>query len=168
MPSAGQVRARCDAGRSQQHADLGTVPDCQVEHQPYVQSGVAQGHMRVVNDGKGCGFNFRFAGKFDPSSWKVEQPPQHGRVEAGGSRVEYFPEAGYAGPDAFTVAVFGVNPMMRTREQVARRPLCDRRSTFARRRRHRCAADRRAQAAGGPAPLITPQAWPGTRPGNPS
>jgi hypothetical protein len=88
--------------------------DCQVEHQPYVQSGVAQGHMRVVNDGKGCGFNFRFAGKFDPSSWKVEQPPQHGRVEASGSRVEYFPEAGYAGPDAFTVAVFGVNPMMRT------------------------------------------------------
>ncbi len=89
-------------------------PDCQVEHQPYVQSGVAQGHMRVVNDGKGCGFNFRFAGKFDPSSWKVEQPPQHGRVEAGGSRVEYFPEPGYVGPDAFTVAVFGVNPMMRT------------------------------------------------------
>ncbi|MGE5666765.1 MAG: hypothetical protein ACM338_01075 [Betaproteobacteria bacterium] len=88
--------------------------DCQVEHQPFVQAGVAQGHMRVVNDGTGCGFNFRFAGKFDPSSWKVERPPQHGRVEASGSRVEYFPEGGYAGTDAFTVAVFGVNPMMRT------------------------------------------------------
>ncbi|MGE5088280.1 MAG: hypothetical protein ACM3QY_04060 [Candidatus Levyibacteriota bacterium] len=86
-------------------------PECQVRHQPLVQGGVAQGHMRVVNDGKGCGFDFRFAGKFDPSSWKVEQAPQHGRVEAGGIRVEYFPAPGYAGPDAFTVAVFGVNPM---------------------------------------------------------
>ena len=87
--------------------------DCQVSHQPFVQSGVAHGKMRVVNDGKGCGFSFKFAGKFEPSSWKVEEPPQHGRVETGGSRVEYFPEPGYAGPDAFTVAVFGVNPMMR-------------------------------------------------------
>ncbi len=86
-------------------------PACQVQHQPFMQGGVAHGTMRVVNHGESCGFTFRFAGQFDPSSWKVEQAPAHGRVEAGGSRVEYVPEPGYAGPDAFTVAVFGINPM---------------------------------------------------------
>jgi hypothetical protein len=86
-------------------------PACRVQHQPFMQGGVARGTMRVVNDGRPCGFTFRFAGQFDPSTWKVEQAPAHGQVEAGGSRVEYMPEPGYAGPDAFTVAVFGTNPM---------------------------------------------------------
>jgi hypothetical protein len=86
-------------------------PACQVEHQPFMQGAVAHGTMRVLNRGASCGFTFRFAGQFDPSSWKVEQAPAHGRVVAGGSRVDYVPEPGYAGPDAFTVAVFWINPM---------------------------------------------------------
>ena len=113
MPSAGQCVLGLVLAAAVSAPTWAQSPTCEVRHQPFVQSGVAHGTMRVVNDGRPCGFNFKIAGKFDPSSWKVEQTPQHGRVEASGSRVEYFPETGYAGPDAFTVAVFGVNPMMR-------------------------------------------------------
>jgi hypothetical protein len=88
------------------------APDCNVTHQAFVEGGVAQGQMRVVSNGKGCVFTFKFGGNFDPSDWKVEQAPSHGRLEVGGSDLKYFPETNYAGPDAFTVAVFGFNPML--------------------------------------------------------
>ncbi len=113
MPSAGQCVLGLILAAAVSAPTWAQSPTCAVKHQPFVQSGVARGTMRVVNNGRPCGFNFKFAGKFDPSSWKVEQTPQHGRVEASGSRVDYVPETGYVGPDAFTVAVFGVNPMIR-------------------------------------------------------
>ena len=68
--------------------------------------------MPVVNNGKPCEFSFKFGGTFEPSDWKVEAAPTHGRVEASGSTVKYVPDADYAGTDAFTVAVFGFNPML--------------------------------------------------------
>ncbi len=87
-------------------------PDCVVKHDAFVQGGVAQGQMRLVNSGKACNFTFKFAGNFEPNTWKVEEAPRHGRVTIEGSTVGYVPEAGYAGPDTFTVAVFGYNPML--------------------------------------------------------
>ena len=86
--------------------------DCAVRHNAFVEGGVAQGQMRVLNNGKACEFSFKFGGAFDPSDWKVESAPKHGRLEVGGSSVKYLPDAGYAGPDAFTVTVFGYNPML--------------------------------------------------------
>ena len=91
---------------------MAQAPGCVVKHQPFVEGGVAQGQMRVVNDGAGCALTFKFGGSFDPSDWKVESAPSHGRLELGGSTLRYFPEAGYKGADAFTVAVFGYNPML--------------------------------------------------------
>ena len=98
-------------------AAMAQAPDCVVRHQPFAASSVAQGHMRVLNNGKPCGFTFKFGGSFDPSEWKVEEAPKHGRIVAAGSRVDYFPEAGYSGPDAFTVAVFGNDPMLKQLHQ---------------------------------------------------
>jgi hypothetical protein len=86
--------------------------DCTVGHKGFVEGGVAQGQMRVVNNGKACEFSFKFGGTFDPSDWKVESAPKHGRLEMGGTSIKYLPDAGYAGPDVFTVAVFGYNPML--------------------------------------------------------
>jgi len=86
--------------------------DCAVTHKAFVEGGVAQGQMRVANDGKACEFSFKFGQTFDPSDWKIESAPKHGRLEVGGSSLKYLPDAGYAGPDAFTVAVFGYNPML--------------------------------------------------------
>jgi hypothetical protein len=88
------------------------APGCVATHQAFVQGGVAQGRMHVINDGMGCGLTFKFGGAFDPSDWKVEEAPKHGRLEVGGSNLKYFPSTGYAGPDSFTVAVFGYNPML--------------------------------------------------------
>ncbi len=85
--------------------------ECSVKHQAFVQGGVAEGRMRVINNGNPCNFTFKFKGTFEPSEWKVEEAPKHGRIDVGGSAVKYLPESGYAGPDAFTVAVFGFNPM---------------------------------------------------------
>ena len=87
------------------------TPRCAVKHQPFVQGGVAHGEMRITNTAEGCNFVFKFGGKFEPSTWKVEQAPKHGHLDAAGSTVTYLPENGYTGPDEFTVAVFGVNPM---------------------------------------------------------
>lgn len=86
--------------------------DCAVTHKAFVEGGVAQGQMRVANNGEACEFSFKFGGTFDPSDWKIESVPKHGRLEVGGSSVKYLPDAGYVGPDAFTVAVFGNNPML--------------------------------------------------------
>jgi len=86
--------------------------DCVFTHKAFVEGGVASGQMRVVNNGNACEFSFKFGGKFDPSDWEVERAPEHGRVEAGPSGVKYLPDAGYTGADAFTVAVFGYNPML--------------------------------------------------------
>ena len=86
--------------------------DCAVTHQAFVEGGMAPGRMRVVNNGKACEFSFKFAGQFDPSDWKVERAPEHGQLEVGKSGVKYVPASGYVGPDAFTVAVFGFNPML--------------------------------------------------------
>jgi hypothetical protein len=83
---------------------------CEVKRQPYVEDGVAQGQMRVLNDGSGCGFTFKFGGNIDPSSWRIVEAPRHGRLQLSGSSLKYFPESGYAGPDAFVVAVFGTIP----------------------------------------------------------
>ncbi len=85
--------------------------ECSVRHHAFVQGGVAEGRMHVINDGNPCSFTFKFGQNFEPSEWKVEEAPKHGHLEAGGSTVKYLPESGYAGPDAFTVAVFGFNPM---------------------------------------------------------
>ena len=87
------------------------APKCNVKHQAFAEGGVAQGEMRLINNGVACGFTFKFGGKFEPNTWKVEQTPKHGQVDAGGSTVKYVPDNGYAGPDEFTVAVFGTNPM---------------------------------------------------------
>ena len=86
--------------------------DCLVTHNAFVEGGVASGRMRVVNNGEACELSFKFAGKFEPSDWKVERAPEHGQVEVGGSGVKYRPDAGYVGADAFTVAIFGFNPML--------------------------------------------------------
>ena len=86
---------------------------CVVHHQPFMEAGVAHGTMRVVNDGRPCGFTFRFGMKFDPDTWKVDVAAQHGRLHFDGGRVDYVPDAGYVGADAFTVTAFGNNPMMR-------------------------------------------------------
>lgn len=83
---------------------------CQVKHEPFVEGGVAQGHMQLVNDGASCEFTFKFRGTLDPSEWKVEAAPGHGTIEASGSVLRYTPVAGYSGPDAFTVAIFGRDP----------------------------------------------------------
>ena len=85
---------------------------CDVHHQPFVEGGVAQGTMRVVNDGTGCAFTFKFGGNFEPSDWKIEVAPAHGRIEIATGQVTYVPAAGYVGLDAFTLAVFGFNPML--------------------------------------------------------
>jgi hypothetical protein len=85
---------------------------CAVTHKAFVEGGVAQGQMRLANNGNACEFSFKFGQTFDPSDWKIESAPKHGRLEVGGSSLKYLPDAGYAGPDAFTVAVFGYNPML--------------------------------------------------------
>jgi hypothetical protein len=68
--------------------------------------------MRVASGGRGCALSFKFAGRFEPSEWEVEASPKHGRLEAHGASLTYFAEDGYSGPDAFTVKVFGFNPML--------------------------------------------------------
>lgn len=102
-----------------QAADAGSAPQaaqarrCVVHHQPFMEAGVAHGTMEVVDDGQPCGFTFQFGTKFDPDTWKTDVAPQHGRLRFEGGRVEYVPDAGYVGADAFTVTAFGSNPMMR-------------------------------------------------------
>ena len=86
--------------------------DCAVTHKAFVEGGVTPGRMRVVNSGKACELSFKFGGTFEPSDWKVERAPEHGQLEVSRSSVKYLPDNGYVGPDAFTVAVFGFNPML--------------------------------------------------------
>jgi hypothetical protein len=40
----------------------------------------------------------------------VVTQPEHGRVNVGPDTVQYIPDPGYVGPDAFTIAHTGVNP----------------------------------------------------------
>jgi hypothetical protein len=89
------------------------APRCVVHHQPFMEAGVAHGTMRVVNDGRPCGFTVQSGTKFYPDTWKVDAAPQHGRLQFDGGRVEYVPDADYVGADAFTITAFGSNPMMR-------------------------------------------------------
>ena len=42
----------------------------------------------------------------DPGSLRIVRQPRHGTVSLAGSVATYFPDAGYAGPDAFTFAAF--------------------------------------------------------------
>lgn len=99
-----------DAAPTEQRANASR---CSVHHQPFMQAGVAHGTMRVVNDGEPCGFTFQFGMSFAPDTWTTDVAPRHGRLHFDGGRVEYLPDAGYTGSDAFTVTAFGMNPMLR-------------------------------------------------------
>jgi hypothetical protein len=99
-----------DAAPAEQRAKASR---CVVHHQPFVEAGVAHGTMRLVNDGQPCGFTFQFGMNFAPDTWTTNAAPQHGRLHFDGGRVEYVPDAGYAGSDTFTVTAFGMNAMMR-------------------------------------------------------
>ena len=90
--------------------------DCEIRRGAFVQGGVAEGRMSIVNKGDAaCVFEFKFGGNFPPDDWKVIEAPKHGKIEAGGSSARYLPEPGYAGADAFVVEVFGANPQARTK-----------------------------------------------------
>lgn len=69
--------------------------------------------MLVLNNGKGCDFAFKFGATGSQTSWKVDEAPRHGRLDASGSKVTYLPEPGYAGPDKFVVSAYGLNPYAR-------------------------------------------------------
>jgi hypothetical protein len=84
-------------------------PDCDVQRGAFVDGGVAQAKMTVVNKGVACVFEFKFGGNFAPDEWKVIEAPKHGKIEAGGSSARFLPESGYTGTDAFVVEVFGSN-----------------------------------------------------------
>ncbi|HEX8740961.1 MAG TPA: hypothetical protein VF925_12570 [Casimicrobiaceae bacterium] len=86
---------------------------CIVHHQPFMEAGVAHGTMRLVNDGKPCGFTFQFGMNFAPDTWTTDVAPRHGHLHFDRGRVEYLPDADYAGSDAFTITAFGMNPMLR-------------------------------------------------------
>lgn len=58
--------------------------------------------MRVVNDGRACGFRMLSAGAA-VEGVTVTEPPTHGKVNTNGARVRYTPEPGFAGKDQFTV-----------------------------------------------------------------
>jgi len=83
------------------------TPDCDIQRPVFVNGGVAEGKMTVVNKGAPCAFHFKFMGSSDPDEWKVIEAPKHGKIEAGGNSVKYLPEAAYTGADAFIVEVFG-------------------------------------------------------------
>jgi hypothetical protein len=84
-------------------------PGCQSTHQPYVEAGLVEGRMLVLNNGKGCDFAFKFGGTGWETSWKVDEAPKHGKLDASGGKLTYLPESGYAGTDKFLVTAFGVN-----------------------------------------------------------
>jgi hypothetical protein len=57
--------------------------------------------MRVVNDGRGCGFHMLSEGT-KVESVTITEPPAHGKVNTKGAGVRYTPEPGFAGKDQFT------------------------------------------------------------------
>ena len=88
------------------------APNCVVRHDAFVEGGVAKAHMRLSNNGEACAFTFKFGGRFEPSSSRIEEGPRHGRVEVEQATIRYWPEPGFVGSDAFKVALFGYNPML--------------------------------------------------------
>jgi len=88
-------------------------PECDVNHEKFVNGGVAKAKMSMPNNGNPCVFSFKFEGSFDPDEWKVLDPPKHGKLETGGSTVKYLPEPGYIGADEFVVEIYGRDPLKR-------------------------------------------------------
>jgi hypothetical protein len=63
-------------------------------------------HMHMANDGSFCALSPRVGGGKADSITIVEQP-KNGRVEVGGTAIQYTPAPGFEGNDAFLVAWFG-------------------------------------------------------------
>ena len=57
--------------------------------------------MRVVNDGRACGFHM-FSKGAAVESVTITEPPAHGKVNTDGASVRYTPEPGFAGKDQFS------------------------------------------------------------------
>lgn len=82
---------------------------CQVTRNDFVNGGVAPAAMQIDGNGP-CQFKFKFGGQQPPDSWELIEPPKSGKVSFGTDFAEYVPNAGFAGEDKFTVALFGKAP----------------------------------------------------------
>lgn len=69
----------------------------------------AEGTMRVVNNGRPCGYSVyeNPAQRKNPGTeGEITVAPKHGKVELKPPRVQYTPEPGYSGEDAFAVQMW--------------------------------------------------------------
>ena len=82
---------------------------CSVKREAFVNGGVATGAM-ALEQGSVCRFSFKFGQTNPPDSWELVEPPKSGKVVFKEDTAEYQPNAGFAGDDKFTVAVFGKAP----------------------------------------------------------
>jgi hypothetical protein len=65
--------------------------------------------MRVINNGRPCGYSVyeNPAQRKNPGTeGEITVAPKHGKVELKPPRVQYMPEAGYSGEDAFAVQMW--------------------------------------------------------------
>ncbi len=80
--------------------------------------------MTVGNNGGWCGISVRQSGASPYPAGLLTKPPSHGRVYihpvGDDTRIDYTPDQGYAGPDAFVVTLLPDRPVIRASVTVTR------------------------------------------------
>ena len=82
---------------------------CKVDGEQFVDRGTAHKTLHA-SEGTPCRWVFRFGGANPPDTWKITRAPAHGKITFVDRQLEFQPEAGYTGPDEFSLHVFGSAP----------------------------------------------------------
>jgi hypothetical protein len=123
---AGCAKAPPPAPATREYAiDLaGAARQCTVGPLAPVAGKEVAARMAVGNDGGWCAFTVAQPGPHPYAAGLLTEQPAHGRVYVhpvgDNTRIDYTPDVGYVGPDAFTVELLPAHAVIRATVSVTR------------------------------------------------